>query len=70
MLGISKGGISGWSSPLVIGSLIAAAVFLPLFVLIERHAPAPMLDLTIFRSRLFSAAAAAPRSSTACRASR
>ncbi len=59
VLGITKGGISGWGSPLVIGGLIAAAVLLPLFVVIERHHPAPMLDLTIFRSRLFSAAAAA-----------
>src|SRR5919197_108453 len=32
VLGISKGGISGWEDPLVIGSLIAAAVLLPLFV--------------------------------------
>jgi EmrB/QacA subfamily drug resistance transporter len=59
VLGVSKGGISGWSSPVVIGSLIAAAVFLPLFVVIERHHPSPMLDLTIFKSRLFSAAAGA-----------
>jgi EmrB/QacA subfamily drug resistance transporter len=59
VLGISKGGISGWDQPLVIGSLIAAAVFLPAFVLVERRHPAPLLDLTIFKSRLFSAAAAA-----------
>ncbi len=59
MLGISKGGISGWSSPVVVGGLIAAAVLLPAFVLIERHHPAPMLDLSIFQNRLFSAAAAA-----------
>jgi EmrB/QacA subfamily drug resistance transporter len=59
VLGISKGGISGWTEPLVIGSLAAAAVFLPLFVLIESRHPAPMLDLSIFQSRLFSAAAAA-----------
>ena len=59
VLGISKGGISGWGSPVVIGGLAAAAVFLPLFVVIERHHKAPMLDLTIFSNRLFSAAAAA-----------
>src|SRR5690348_10806987 len=59
VLGISKGGISGWTEPLVIGSLIAAAVFLPLFVVIERRSRAPMLDLSIFSNRLFSAAAAA-----------
>jgi EmrB/QacA subfamily drug resistance transporter len=59
VFGISKGGISGWGEPMVIGSLIAAAVFLPAFVAIERHHPAPMLDLSIFSNRLFSAAAGA-----------
>jgi EmrB/QacA subfamily drug resistance transporter len=59
VLGISKGGISGWNNPVVVGGLIAAAVLMPAFVLIERHHRAPMLDLTIFKSRLFSAAAAA-----------
>jgi EmrB/QacA subfamily drug resistance transporter len=59
VLGISKGGISGWSSPLVIGGLIAAAVLLPAFVVIERHHRAPMLDLSIFSNRLFAAASAA-----------
>ena len=57
--GISKGGISGWDSALVIGSLAAAAVLLPLFVWIESRGRAPMLDLTIFRNRLFAAATAA-----------
>ena len=59
VLGVSRGGISGWSDPLTAGSLIAGAVLLPLFVLIERRVPAPMLDLTIFRNRMFSAATAA-----------
>jgi EmrB/QacA subfamily drug resistance transporter len=59
VLGISKGGISGWSSPTVIISLGAAAIFLPLFVIVERRVRSPMLDLTIFSNRLFSAAAAA-----------
>jgi EmrB/QacA subfamily drug resistance transporter len=59
VLGISKGGISGWGEPLVIGGLIAGAILLPGFVLIERNHRQPMLDLSIFRSRLFSAAAAA-----------
>jgi EmrB/QacA subfamily drug resistance transporter len=59
VLGISKGGISGWNNGVVIGGLIAALVLLPAFVVIERHHRAPMLDLSIFRSRLFSAAAAA-----------
>jgi MFS family permease len=59
VLGISKGGISGWSTPVVIAGLAAAAVLLPLFVLIERHTRSPMLDLTIFKNRLFAAASVA-----------
>jgi EmrB/QacA subfamily drug resistance transporter len=58
-LGVSKGGISGWNDPVVIGGLIAGVVLLPLFVLIERHGRAPMLDLTIFENRLFAAATGA-----------
>jgi EmrB/QacA subfamily drug resistance transporter len=57
--GISKGGISGWSNTGVIVGLVAAVVLLPLFVLIEHRQRAPMLDLTIFKNRLFSAASAA-----------
>ena len=59
VLGISKGGISGWNSPVVIGGIAAAVVFLPTFVLVERHQRQPMLDLSIFENKLFSAAAAA-----------
>src|SRR5487761_1675613 len=35
VLGISKGGISGWHGPVVFGGLAAAVIFLPLFVLVE-----------------------------------
>jgi EmrB/QacA subfamily drug resistance transporter len=59
VLGISKGGLSGWDDPVVLGGLAAAVVLLPLFVLIEARGRAPMLDLTIFRNRLFAAAAGA-----------
>jgi EmrB/QacA subfamily drug resistance transporter len=59
VFGISKGGIQGWDKPVVIGGLAGAVVLLPLFVLIEQRVRAPMLDLTIFRNRLFSAASAA-----------
>ena len=43
----------------MIGGLVAAVVLLPLFVLIERHGRAPMLDLGLFSDRLFSAASGA-----------
>jgi EmrB/QacA subfamily drug resistance transporter len=56
---ISKGGLSSWTEPIVIVSFAVAAVLLPAFVLIERGQRAPMLDLTIFRDRLFAAGAAA-----------
>jgi EmrB/QacA subfamily drug resistance transporter len=59
VLGISRGGISGWNDPIVIGGLVAAAVLLPLFVLIEHRSRAPMLDLSIFENRLFAAATGA-----------
>src|SRR3954453_20802259 len=59
VLGISKGGLSGWTNPTVIVSLIVGVVLLPLFVLIESRQPAPMLDLSIFREKLFPASAAA-----------
>src|SRR6202042_3384946 len=51
VLGVSKGGISGWNNTVVIAGLAAAAVLLPLFVVIESRQKAPMLDLSIFRNR-------------------
>ncbi len=59
VLGISRGGLSGWDDPIVIGGLAAAVVLLPAFVLIEHRSRAPMLDLSIFEDRLFAAATAA-----------
>ncbi len=59
VFGVSKGGLSGWGEPVVIWSLVAAAVLLPIFVLIEHRGRAPMLDLTIFRNRMLAAATGA-----------
>jgi len=59
VLGISRGGLSGWGDPVVLGGLATAVVLLPLFVLIEQRGRAPMLDLTIFENRLFAAATGA-----------
>jgi len=59
VLALSKGGLTGWSGPIVTGGFAAAVVLLPLFVLIERRGRAPMLDLSFFRDRLFGAASAA-----------
>ena len=43
----------------MIVGLAASAILLPLFVLIEHRSSAPMLDLSIFRNRLFAAATGA-----------
>jgi EmrB/QacA subfamily drug resistance transporter len=59
VLGVSRGGLSGWNDPIVIGGLAAAVVLLPLWVAIEHRSRAPMLDLKIFKNRLFAAASAA-----------
>jgi EmrB/QacA subfamily drug resistance transporter len=56
---ISRGGLSGWNDTLVIGGFAIAAVLLPLFLAIERSHRAPMLDLSIFRDKLFAAASGA-----------
>jgi EmrB/QacA subfamily drug resistance transporter len=59
VLGVSRGGLSGWNDPVVVAGLAAAAVLLPLWVAIESRSKAPMLDLTLFGNRLFAAATAA-----------
>ncbi|MBN2554658.1 MAG: MFS transporter [Anaerolineales bacterium] len=45
---------SGFANPRVLGLFSTAAVFLPMFVMVERSAPDPMIDLNLFRERLFS----------------
>ncbi|HEY8029669.1 MAG TPA: MFS transporter [Gaiellaceae bacterium] len=59
VLALSKGGLTGWNNWLVISGFAAAIVFLPIFVLIERHGRAPMLDLSLFQNKLFAAASGA-----------
>src|SRR5262249_29209231 len=51
-----RGNPEGWTSPVVVGSLVIGAVLLGAFVLWERRAPAPMLPLRFFQSRAFSLA--------------
>jgi len=57
--GISRGGIVTWHGATTIVPIIVAAVLLPAFLLVERRAPAPMLDLGLFRDRTFAAATGA-----------
>jgi EmrB/QacA subfamily drug resistance transporter len=53
VLGILRGNARGWSSGLILASLIAGALLLLVFVWIELRQERPMLDVTLFRQRAF-----------------
>ena len=50
---IIEGGARGWSDRFVVAGVIASVIFAILFILRERHAPQPMLPLSLFRHRMF-----------------
>ena len=54
MLGLNMGSEWGWLSLAVLGLLVGAFLLMAVFIQIERRSPAPMLDLSLFRLRLFS----------------
>src|SRR5207237_126752 len=54
-----RGNDYGWSSPLIIGLFVEAAVCLVGFVAIELLSAAPMLQLSLFRNRTFQGVSAA-----------
>jgi EmrB/QacA subfamily drug resistance transporter len=54
--GLIAGPAAGWGSVPVLVPLVAGAVLLGLFILVEAKEPQPMLPLGVFRSRQFSAA--------------
>ena len=53
VLALSDAGLDGWTAPMVIVGLIAAAILLPAFVLVELRSASPMLDLSLFRIRVY-----------------
>lgn len=58
LLGLNQGHAWGWSSPAIVLLMMAALVFLAFFLFIEGRVASPMLDLSLFRSSLFSASTA------------
>jgi EmrB/QacA subfamily drug resistance transporter len=48
----------GWGSPLIIALFVAAVVVLIAFVRVELRRESPMLDLSLFRNRVFAASTA------------
>jgi len=66
MIALNQGHDWGWTSPLTSGLLVIALALLTLFVQVERRRSAPMLDLSLFGSRTFSASAASALMNYAC----
>ena len=54
--GIIEAPDRSWTSPLILGAIAAAMAVLAAFVAWERHSSHPMLEVSFFRSRRFSAA--------------
>jgi len=46
----------GWTSPTILGLFAGAAVGIGVFILVERRVREPLMQLSLFRSRTFSAA--------------
>lgn len=55
--GVIEGGSDGWSDVRTVVAFVVAAAAFVAFVLVELRSPAPMLDMRLFRSRVFSGAA-------------
>jgi EmrB/QacA subfamily drug resistance transporter len=53
-LALSRAHVWGWDSPATLGLLAAFVVAMPIFLRVERSVAAPMLDLTLFRNRIFA----------------
>ena len=51
---LAFGGIYGWTTPWVLAGLAAFIVAAPAFLWVESHREAPLLDLGLFRNRLFA----------------
>ena len=54
LLGLNRGQEWGWFSAPILLLLTTSALLLAAFVWIENRSPSPMLDLSLFRRRLFS----------------
>ena len=51
-----RGNDAGWGSPQIVGGLIAAAVLMALFIVVELGQERPMLELSLFRRPAFTGA--------------
>jgi len=54
LIGLNQGYDRGWTSPLILALLAATVLLLLWFVLFERRLQHPLVDLKLFRDRVFS----------------
>jgi len=54
LLGLNQGYAWGWISPAIISLFVFAAIFLAVFIYVEKRRTNPLLDLSLFRKRAFS----------------
>src|SRR5512133_2369957 len=54
--GLVRGNGQGWTSPEIVGSLVAGAIGLALFVIWELRTESPMLPMRFFKNRVFTLA--------------
>ena len=66
MIALNQGHAWGWSSPVIIGLLAVAVVMLAIFVRVENHRASPMLDLSLFHNKVFSATTVSALLNYAC----
>lgn len=59
LLGLSEAQVGGWHQPVLYGGAAVFAVLLPVFLLVERRATSPVVDLALFGDRPFSLSMAA-----------
>ena len=66
LIALNQGHAWGWTSALTLGPIVISAALLVAFVRLELRREHPMLDLTLFRGRVFSAAVASALLNYAC----
>ncbi|MFC2059037.1 DHA2 family efflux MFS transporter permease subunit, partial [Chloroflexota bacterium] len=59
ILAVNQGRMMGWLSPFVLGLGVAALVLFSLFLVVERRTAQPLLDLRLFKNRVFASATSA-----------
>lgn len=54
LVGVTAGGVEGWSSPLSFGASALGLAAFALLLAVEHRAPYPLFSLSLFKNRLFA----------------